>query len=55
MYKKQFNLKTWAIRFAWVCVIIGVAFLYLYPVISCRIWHDQAACETDKWQQRNLP
>ncbi|MBU7583741.1 MAG: hypothetical protein KAF91_12660 [Nostoc sp. TH1S01] len=55
MYKKLFNLKTWAIRFAWVFVIIGLAFLYLYPVISCRVLHDQAACETEKWQQRNLP
>ncbi|MBD2597401.1 hypothetical protein H6G74_24210 [Nostoc spongiaeforme FACHB-130] len=55
MYKKTFNLKTWAIRFAWVFVIIGLAFLYLYPVISCRVLHDQTACETEKWQQHNLP
>jgi hypothetical protein len=55
MYEKTSYLKTWTIRIACVFGIIGVAFLYFYPVISCRILHDQTACETNKWQQRNLP
>lgn len=49
------HLKNLIIRIAWFFLIITVALLYFYPVISCRIWHNQEACEIDKWQQRNLP